>query len=233
MLPPDPALRTLKNCGGISVPLFGSSEAFPEAPSPYGSSYQSAPSTNGYSATGALGAGGGPTPYSAGGVPVGTSPTGSQHPPLIILFLDADSPFSSRLFAHFAEEAKGYPEIKFVAIESFSLGFHANIQDVCKEVPLPLGSPASFFLDSRSFFNGQFAFEYFGVQPNEVGGFGGACRRRGIWGRGILRWRGGFCGDGGVNGLEVEGKFWKFSLLGESGSVCGIQCRIGDCWEGF
>ncbi|CAD7971281.1 unnamed protein product [Amoebophrya sp. A120] len=96
---------------------------------------------------------------------VGVSRTLNAKGPLALLFLDADSDFSRTQYRHFAQLAKIFPEIHFVAILSFGLGWDSSS---CSKIPQPEGSPASLLLDQRNFYGTQYAFEFFSVSPNEL-----------------------------------------------------------------
>lgn len=94
--------------------------------------------------------------------------------PLIMLFLDADSPFSQSNYLAFRNIAQKYPSIHFVAILSFGLGFN---REVCHATGVPSYAAEansmnlnnlSLLLDKHGFYNGKFAYEYFAVSANEV-----------------------------------------------------------------
>eukprot|EP00392_Amoebophrya_sp_AT5.2_P003210 g3215.t1 len=103
---------------------------------------------------------------SCAGVPKAVDAKGA----LAFMFLDADSSFSQRQYTHFAHLAKIFPQIHFVAVLSFGLGWDPTACDkvACTVIEQPEGSPASLLLDHRQFYGNQYAFEFFSVSPNEL-----------------------------------------------------------------
>jgi len=109
------------------------------------------------------------------GFDASSSALGTPEPqPLVMLFLDADSPFSQSNYFAFRNIAQKYPSIHFAAILSFGLGFN---REVCHASGVPSYateasamnlSNLSLLLDKHGFYNGKFAYEYFAVSANEV-----------------------------------------------------------------